>query len=352
MNNQNTNSEYSYINVNGRLVPNNRTTQQQRENTAKNTQQRPTQQRPTQQRPAQERPQPRTIETEHSTIYKANKDKKKGSKIKKLCLSLSLIMILSAAKQHPFHVNGKVTEVASKNANHSYMDEVFASDETIQIYNPRTGKTQKMQLEDAVNKLEDYIEITKLINSLNIDEEDYVELTEKERRQAIELYNEKGIEGVVALYKRSNGNNIEKARTARQLIFIRDYFGGEWIEKNGFKIVKALLEKTIQTGAIENYGTFNPLEYNVVEIPSENEFPYFAVTINDNVSGAQDEVFFTPIACGEYAQAMLLYRKLVEIDEKNLTPQEQQNLIEHTLRIIKKCINKDVENFHGVTYTK
>lgn len=364
MNNQNTSSEYSYINVNGRLVPNNRHTQQTQSkpsSTTQRQQQRPAQekvtqtkqqQRPTQQRVTQTKQQQPKQTYAEKAVEKANKPKKKRSGIRKLCLSLSLIMILASAKQYPFHVNGKVIEVAAKNSDHSYMDEVFASDERIEIYNPRTGKRQKIQLEDAVNQLEDYLEITRLINSLNIDESEYVELTDKERRAAIELYNDKGIEGVVSLYKRSQGNNIERARTARQLIFIRDYFGGAWLERNGLNIVRALLTKTIQTGAIENYGTFSPLEYNVVQIPSENEFPFFAVTINDPVSGAKDDVIFTPIACGEYAQAILLSRKLAEVDEKNMTPQEQQRLIEHTLRIIKKCINKDIENVCGVTYTK
>lgn len=361
MNNQNSNTQYSYININGRLVPNTPAARQYYQNAAKSAQTSNQQPRQNQtQQPRQAQPQQRPVQTQPqqqtSYVKKApqntNKPKKKGNGVRKLCLSLSLLMILASAKQYPFHVNGKVTEVAAKNAKHSYMDDVFASDERIEIFNPRTGKKQKIQLEEASNKLEDYIEICKLINSLNINEEDYVELTDAERKAAIALYNDKGIEGVISLYKRSSGNAIERARTARQLIFIRDYFGGEWLDRNGIKIVKTLLTKTIQTGAIENYGTFSPLEYNVVEIPSQNEFPYFAVTINDPVSGAKDDVIFTPIACGEYAQAILLSRKLNEVDEKNMTPQEKQRLIEHTLRVIKKCINKDIENFHGVTYTK
>ena len=231
------------------------------------------------------------------------------------------------------------------------MDEVFASDEKIEIVNPKNGKTQKIELEEAANKLEDYLEICSLVNNLDIDDADYSELTEKEQKRAIELYNETGIEGVISLYEKNRNNNIEKARTARQLIFIRDYFGGEWIEKNGLNIAKALLTKTIQTGVIENYGTFNPLEYNVVEIPNGNEQSLFMVKINDPVSSASDDVMITPIACGEYAQALLLSKKINTVDEQSLTQEEKQMLIEHTLRVVKKCINKDIDNVYGITYT-
>ena len=342
MNNQNTSSQYGYVNRNGRLVP---TNQSARERVIYYTKD-----------DSKETSQPKTTKqkktyAEKNVDRKTKKEKNVKKGIKRLCLYLSLFVIISSAKQYPFNIKGKVTEVAEKNREHSYMDEVFASDEKIEIVNPKNGKTQKIELEEAANKLEDYLEICSLINNLDIDDADYSELTEKEQKKAIELYNETGIEGVISLYEKNRNNNIEKARTARQLIFIRDYFGGEWIEKNGLNIAKALLTKTIQTGVIENYGTFNPLEYNVVEIPNENEQSLFMVKINDPVSSASDDVMITPITCGEYAQALLLSKKLNTVDEQLLTQEEKQMLIEHTLRVVKKCINKDIDNVYGITYT-
>ena len=255
-------------------------------------------------------------------------------------------------KQMPFNIKTRITELAAKNGTHNYMDDVFASDEKITVVNPKNGQEQKIQLEDAINKLEDYVEICKLIDELKITDADYTELTDNEKKNAKALYEEDGVNGLVELYKDNTANPIEKARTARQLAFIRDYYGGDWIEKNGLSVVTAILEKTIQTAAIENYGTFKPTEYGVVQIPSENEFPYFLVTIKDPVSGATDDVVFTPIAAGEYAQAILLLRNLRETDNSKLTDKERLQKIEHTIRVIKKCLGKEVEDMLGVTYTK
>ena len=359
MNNQK-NSQYGYVNINGRLVPTNQSQKQRVVNNTTNSTAREQAKRPQQSRPQQSTPQqstqqqskPKQTYAEKAVAQAEKKNNKKRNGIKNLCLYLSVFMILSTAKQLPFNVNAKVTELASKNGAHNYMDDVFASDEEITIVNPKNGKQQKIQLEDAIDKLEDYVEICTLIDSLNINELDYVELTDKEAKAAIDLYNEKGIEGVISLYKNNKGNSIERARTARQLIFIRDYFGGEWLNQNGLHIVESVLEKTIQTAAIENYGTFSPLEYGVATIPEENEYPYFTVELTDPVSGASDNVFFTPIACGEYAQAMLTLRDLKSTDQERLTQTEKLDKIKHGLRIIKKCLNKEVEDFHGITYTK
>lgn len=375
MNNQNYNSgQYGYVNRNGRLVPTN--TVNGRQNTSKtvNSSQRTQstgtvraketagysanstskqQSRPTTTQ-AQQKPQKtyadRVVEKENQK--KNKKDKNRGKGVKRLCLTLSLIMILSAAKQMPFNIKTRITELAAKNGTHNYMDDVFASDEKITVVNPKNGKEQKIQLEDAINKLEDYVEICKLIDELKITDADYTELTDNEKKNAKALYEEDGVNGLVELYKDNTANPIEKARTARQLAFIRDYYGGDWIEKNGLSVVTAILEKTIQTAAIENYGTFKPTEYGVVQIPSENEFPYFLVTIKDPVSGATDDVVFTPIAAGEYAQAILLLRNLRETDNSKLTDKERLQKIEHTIRVIKKCLGKEVEDVLGVTYTK
>lgn len=375
MNNQNYNSgQYGYVNRNGRLVPTN--TVNGRQNTAKtvNSSQRtqstgtvraketagysanstPKQKsRPTTTQ-AQQKPQKTYAEkvAEKENQKKNKKDKNRGKGVKRLCLTLSLIMILSAAKQMPFNIKTRITELAAKNGTHNYMDDVFASDEKITVVNPKNGQEQKIQLEDAINKLEDYVEICKLIDDLKITDADYTELTEKEKKTAKALYEKDGVDGLVELYKDNTANPIEKARTARQLAFIRDYYGGDWIEKNGLSVVTAILEKTIQTAAIENYGTFKPTEYGVVQIPSENEFPYFLVTIKDPVSGATDDVVFTPIAAGEYAQAILLLRDLRETDNSKLTDKERLQKIEHTIRVIKKCLGKEVEDVFGVTYTK
>lgn len=369
MNNQN-NGQYGYVNRNGRLVPTSQTAQERvMANAIKNgprkqqtvgakehaghnatTQRTETPRQSSQTQQSKKTYAERRVEEAHKKSEKKQKNTGKG--IKNLCLTLSLLLILSAAKQMPFNIKVRITELAAKNGTHNYMDDVFASDEKIEVINPETGKKQKIQLEDAINKLEDYVEICSLIDELKIDETDYVELTDKEKKAAIALFKEDGIDGLVELYKDNKANPIERARTARQLAFIRDYFGGDWIEENGLAVVTAILEKTIQTAAIEHYGTFKPTEYDVVQIPSENEFPYFAVTIKDPVSGATDDVVFTPIAAGEYAQAMLLLRDLKDTDNNKLTDQERLQKIEHTLRIIKKCLGKEVEDVFGVTYTK
>ncbi len=362
MSNQNNkqNTQYGYVNINGRLVP---TKPQSSQRVVNNTigsctpKPQPTRQsqsrtQQVKQQPVQQQPKQQQTYAERAVKQAEKKDKKKGKGIKNLCIYLSLFVILSSAKQLPFNVNAKVTEIAGKNGDHNYMDDVFASDEKITIVNPQNGKEQKIQLEDAIDRLEDYVEICTLIDRLNIDEEDYEELSKKEKQAAIELYDEKGIEGVISLYKNNKGNSIDKARTARQLIFIRDYCGGEWLDANGLKIIEAVLEKTIKTAAIENYGTFGPLEYDVVSIPEGNEFPYFSVDINDPVSGAKDNLVFTPITCGEYAQAVLTYRDLKSTDQDQLSQEEKLDKIRHGLRIVKKCLNKEVEDIHGVTYTK
>ncbi len=378
MNNQN-NGQYGYVNRDGRLVPTNQVirdsvassgtkngqkvqhqTVSAKERAGYSASSAPKKEAPAQNRPVvnqQPRPQQPKQTYAERKVEEVNKksDKKQkraGKGIKNLCLTLSLLLILSAAKQMPFNIKGRITEIAAKNGTHNFMDDVFASDEKIEVINPQTGKKQKIQLEDAINKLEDYVEICALIDELRIDETDYVELTDKEKKAAIALFKEDGIEGLIELYKDNKANPIERARTARQLAFIRDYFGGDWIEQNGLAVVTAILEKTIQTAAIENYGTFKPNEYSVVQIPSENEFPYFLVTIKDPVSGATDDVVFTPIAAGEYAQAILLLRDLRETDNSKLTDQERLQKIEHALRIIKKCLGKEVEDVFGVTYTK
>lgn len=384
MNNQNT-GQYGYVNRNGRLVPSEtivrdrmvanamREAQKRRqeaqeqasikakERAGYTTTSTPKQQsRPvTSQQKQQSKPQQvkkqkpeqtyaeRTVERE-----KKKRSKKRGQGVKNLCLTLSLIMILSAAKQMPFNIKGRITEIAAKNGEHNYMDDVFASDEKIEVINPKTEKTQKIQLEDAINKLEDYVGICKLIDDLRLEEAEYTELNDKEKKAAIALYEKGGLDALVELYKDNTSNPIEKARTARQLMFIRDHFGGAWIEKNGLKVTTAILEKTIKTAAIEKYGTFKPTEYDVVEIPSENKYPFFLVEIKDPVSGATDNVVFTPIMAGEYAQAMLTLRDLQSTDGSKLSEQEKLDKIQHALRIIRKCLGKEVEDFYGITYTK
>ena len=84
--------------------------------------------------------------------------------------------------------------------------------------------------------------MSKIYNELvfnNIRESLITELSESRYKHTI------GVEYTAASLAMKYQYNIEKARTARQLIFIRDYFGGEWIEKNGLNIAKALLTKTI-----------------------------------------------------------------------------------------------------------
>lgn len=108
----------------------------------------------------------------------------------------------------------------------------------------------------------------------------------------------------------------------------------------------------LQTGAIETYGTFNPLEYNAASIKTENEFPYFNVTLHDQVSGASDDVFFTPVICGEYAESILYLRALNELNQEELSSKEILDYTKESLRLVKKCLNKEVNNFYGVTYTK
>lgn len=385
MNNQNS-GQYGYVNLNGRLVPTsslvNRTNTErngQKPKTAQsttgakvvyNTPQQQSQQRQPRQgviyntpgevktNSGQKRQQmpkqtyaERTVEKANKkTEKKAEKQKNRGKGIKKLCFTLSLLMILSAAKQMPFNVNARITELAAKNGSHNYMDDVFASDEKIEVIS--NGKTKKVQLEDAVNKLEDLTEICTLISKLKLDETDYPELTDKEKKAAIALYEELGIEGVIEAYKESSVNSIEKARAARQLLYIREYVGGDWLDDNGLNIAIALLEKTIKTAAIEHYGTFDALEYGVVDIPEANQYPFFTVGITDPVSGAKDSVTFTPIAAGEYAQAILTLRDLKDTDASKLTQQEKLNKIRHALRIVRKCLGKEVEDVLGITYTK
>lgn len=369
MNNQ-YNGQYGYVNRDGKLVPSNTPKRNQttsnvgktqakrqqapvnaKETAGYNTTSTPKQSAQSVKEQPKQTYADREVERKQKTT-KNEQNKTKGKGVKKLCFTLSLIMILSAAKQMPFNVNARITEIATKNSNTNYMDDVFASDETIEIVNPKNGKIQKIQLEDAINKLEDYVEICSLIDELNIDNLEYAELTEKEKKAAIALYEKEGINGLIELYKTNTSNPIEKARTARQLIFIRDHFGGAWIEQNGLKVAEAVLEKTIQTAVIEHYGTFKPTEYNVVEIPSDNEFPCFLVTIKDPISGATDDFIFTPIAAGEYAQAILMLRDLRATDGSKLSEQEKLQKIEHTLRLVKRCLNKDIDDCLGVTYTK
>lgn len=353
MNNQNNVGQYGYVNRNGRLVPTNtiknETSRKQPQSNTTSTQKQKnhpvTEQQKKQQTYAQR------------TVEKANKQNEKkerniGKGIKKLCFSLSLVLILSAVKQMPFNIKTRITELANKNGEHNYMDDVFTSDEQIEVVNPESGKTEKIQLEDATNKLEDYVAICKLIDDLKIKDVKYSELKDHEKEAAISLYEEDGIDGLIELYKDNTSNPIEKARTARQLMFIRDHFGGAWIKQNGLKVAENLLEKTIQTAAIEHYGTFEPSEYGVVEIPSDNEFPYFLVTLKDPVSGATDDVIFTPVVAGEYTEAMLMLRELRSLDGSKLSEQEKLAKIQKAINIVRRCLGKEVEDICGITYTK
>ena len=361
MNNQNNSGRYGYVNRNGRLVP---TDQQTRERVIYNVGRENTSQQKPQQKPQQKTQQKRTTQNvqqkpkqtyaERTVEKTAKKNEHKKSKrgIKNLCTYLAVFMILSSAKQMPFNINARVTELAAKNGEHNYMDDVFASDEKITVVNPKKDKEQKIQLEDAVNKLEELTEICTLISRLKLDESEHTQLTDKEKKAAIASYEEFGIEAIIEAYKEASKNPIEKARAARQLLFIREYIGGDWLDKNGINVATALLDKTIKTAALENYGVFGATEYEVVTIPSENEYPYFAVTIKDPVSGATDNVVFTPILAGEYAQAMLMLRDLQDTDNSKLTQEERLAKINHTLRLVKKCLGKEVEDFYGITYTK
>lgn len=282
---------------------------------------------------------------------KAAKKERRKKGIKNLCLYLSLFMILSSAKQMPFNPKAKVTELAEKNSEHNYMDELFKSDATITIKSMKNGKDQKVQLEDAVDKLEDLSKVCTLISRLNLDDADYPELTDKEKKKAIALYEENGIEAIIDAYKDNRFNTIEKARAARQLLYIREYVGGDWLDANGLKVAEELLEKTIKTAAIENYGTFGASEYDVAQISEDSDYP-FTVVLKDPVSGAADSVVFTPIFAGEYAQAMLMLRDLNETDNDKLTHEERLQKINHTLRLVRKCLGKEVEDVFGITYTK
>ena len=156
MNNQN-NGQYGYVNRDGRLVPTSQTAQERvmanaikngprkqqtvgaKEYAGYNATTTPRTETPRQSSQTQQ-PKKTYAERNVEEAYKKSEKKQKntGKGIKNLCLTLSLLLILSAAKQMPFNVKGRITELAAKNGTHNYMDDVFASDEKIEVINPES----------------------------------------------------------------------------------------------------------------------------------------------------------------------------------------------------------------------
>ena len=82
---------------------------------------------------------------------------------------------------------------------------------------------------------------------------------------------------------------------------------------------------------------YAPLEMyltNISEFEERPEFPSFRFTATTSLSDYVDSV------------------DDAETDNSKLTDQERLQKIEHTIRVIKKCLGKEVEDVFGVTYTK
>lgn len=284
-----------------------------------------------------------------------NSGKKKNNKakeiVKKICGLLAFLVVVSAVKEYPYAPKGTVTQIASKNAAHNYMDDVFASDETIEIINPISGETEVWQLEDAVDKLENLIEANKAIKDLKLDETDYVALSDEEIAELLVEFEEKShyIEPFIAQYKHAK-NDIEKARAARNLIFLKGYLGGDWVTVNGINVSRALLNKVVQTGTIDAYGTFEPLEYSVASVSGDKlDFKGY---ITDPISGKEDSVFFTPVLAGEYAKASYLAKEANELSGVYMSPDEIEEFSGKAINTSKRCLSNEIKTLGPITYTK
>ncbi len=281
---------------------------------------------------------------------RVNRNQKRNHRI---LLSITLATVIAAGgcviKGMPHFINESMDDVLEDNKEMTLFDDVLALDETVGVTNISTGEVEQIQVEDAIRMLEEKANTLETLKSISITEKDLIELTDESKQATIDFYNENGIDAIIELYNDDENNTIEKARIAQQLLYIEEY-DKAWLKENGIPLSNSILTRVISAGAIDAYGTFEPIDYKVCEFDTVNRGAIKEVLLNDPVSGATDKIVLLPVLAEEYNEA---YAKLQLIStKKEFTEDETLLMVNETLNVTKRCINKELVKGNVFTYTK
>lgn len=281
------------------------------------------------------------------------KTKKGHKKVKRSAIAIALAALIavggSFVKTSPHNIEGSLSDFVNNNKETTLLDEILDLDETIGVTNIETGEIEKVQVEDAITLLEEKISVDKKIDELNINTTGLNELPEDAKKKTLQFLNENGLDAIIELYNDKDNTKIDKARIAQQLIFIREN-NNEWLKENGIPVSQSILTRVLSAGAISSYGTFTPEEYNVCNFDTDLDSHIKEIVLKDPVSGEQDKIVLLPILSDEYYKA---YRTLQLLTvKKDFNDNQVIEMVNNTLNISKRCINKEIKQDGIITYTK
>ena len=291
---------------------------------------------------------------EQEILEEEVKTEKKGhKKAKRSVIAIALAALIAVGgsfiKTSPHNIEGSLTDFVNNNKETTLFDEILDLDETIGIKNVETGEIEKVQVEDAIKILEEKASIDEKIADLKIKNDDLNELPEESKKATLKFLNENGIDAIIELYNDKNNTKIDKARIAQQLLYIKES-NAEWLKENGAPVSISILTRVLSAGSIDAYGTFTPEEYTVCNFDSKIDDHIKEITLVDPVSGEKDKIVLLPIVAEEYYKA---YKELQFItNKKEIKEDEVLEIVNDTLNLSKRCINKQLDQDGIITYTK
>ena len=287
------------------------------------------------------------VEEEVKTTKKTHKRGRRSL----IAIALAALIAVggSFVKTSPHNIEGSLSDFVNDNKEATLFDEILDLDETVGIRNLETGEIEQIQVEEAIKLLEEKVDISEKIKDLKITNTELNELDDEAKKKTNKFLNENGIDTIIELYNDDKNTKIDKARIAQQILYIEKN-NNEWLKENGIPISSSLLTRILSAGAIDSYGTFTPEEYNVCKFDSKIDDHIKEITLVDPISGAKDKIVLYPIVSEEYYKA---YKELQFItNKKEFKDDEITTVINDTLNLSKRCINKELDNDGLFTYTK
>ena len=163
----------------------------------------------------------------------------------------------------------------------SCIDEIMDMNEEIRIKLPNQEELEKIDLLNAMNTLEEYInleneidDIKKIRTNKELDDIRKEEIHEMTYEQKLEL---------ISLYENGDLKDVEKARIAMDIKYIKEYIK-KWLDENANPILESIIKRIFKGAACQVSG-LEPEKYKDCTIYYDREFFLTSsVTVNDDES--------------------------------------------------------------------